>query len=90
MDPKPNPIMRLFTSSKALVMLGTAAGAFVLVSMDKITWEQAEKFLMVTVPAWMLAVGIEDGAKHMAGRSNAVKKAVEEAVKKASTPPPPA
>jgi hypothetical protein len=60
----PSPISRMLGSSKALVMLATMAGAFVLVMLGKLTWEQAERFLMVTVPAWMLAVGLEDAGKH--------------------------
>lgn len=71
-------------------MLATAAGAFVLVGIGKITWEQAERFLSVTVPAWMIAVGIEDAAKHVGGRSDAVKQLVaDEVQKKTSLPPPP-
>lgn len=90
MDPNnANPVLRLLKSSKALVMLGTAIGAFVLVGLGKISWDQVEKFLVVTVPAWMLAVGIEDGAKHMAGKTDAMRKAVADEVKK-SLPPPPA
>jgi hypothetical protein len=60
----PSPIVRMLSSSKALVMLGTMAGAIVLVTLGKITWEQAERFLTITVPAWMLSVGLEDAAKH--------------------------
>ena len=89
MNPNGNPLSRLFGSSKAIIMLATAAGCFALVGLGKVTWEQAEKFLTVTVPAWMLAVGIEDAAKHMSGKSDAVKKAVAEEVKKSLPPTPP-
>lgn len=87
---KLSPISRLFSSSKALIMLTTMVGAFVLVALNRLTWAQAQTFLAVTVPAWMLAVGLEDAGKHIgargAGKADSIAQVVEEAGKK--SPPP--
>jgi hypothetical protein len=71
MDPKPNPIKRLLGSSKALVVATALVLCFVGVYLGKLTWGQVEQFMTVTIPAWLLAVGLEDGAKHFARGRNA-------------------
>lgn len=84
---KTSPLARLLGSSKALVMLGTALGAFALVGLGKISWEQAREFLVVTVPVWIASVGIEDAAKHLAAPRQQAPRRPEEDERPASNEP---
>jgi len=67
-------IKRLLGSTKAMVMFGVTVLVFVGVYLNRISFEKAVSFLTVTLPAWLLAVGIEDAAqKHGAAQVEAVK-----------------
>lgn len=62
---KGNPIRRLLSSSKALVVLAISATSFAALWTGKATWQDVEGLLKWTVGPWLAAVGLEDAAKHV-------------------------
>jgi len=65
-----NPLVRLFSSSKALVVLAVTGACFAALFTGKATWEQIENLLRFVIGPWLLAVGVEDAAKHVASGMN--------------------
>ena len=60
MTPIVGPLVKILGSQKFVVLLLAAVACFALVMMNRITLEQAGAFMAVTLPAWMLAHGIQD------------------------------
>lgn len=82
-----NPITRLFTSSKALVMLFVVTAAYIGFFLGKTTWEQFSEFTKWIIGPWLIASGAEDVAKHISsGKVESQKLAIDYA--KTSNPPP--
>lgn len=69
-----NALSGLIQSRKSLIMILALVGSFVGVYMGRITWPQVQVFLTVTIPAWMIAMGIEDAAKKTADGKTEVAK----------------
>ncbi len=57
------PLVELLKSRKAIMLILSTVGVFVLVALGKVSWAQAVTFLTVTLPAWALAHGVEEGLK---------------------------
>jgi hypothetical protein len=57
-----NVVVRLLESRKFIFALLAMVGVFVLVALGRITWAEGVGFVTVTVPAFMIAVAIEDAA----------------------------
>ncbi len=99
MEQQQNPIARLLSSSKAIVVLGVAALSFLGLYLGKIQFAEVESFLKYVLITWLGAQGVEDAAKHLSTPkanaaanalvADAAASAVAAAVK-ASLPPPPA
>lgn len=60
MTPIVGPLVKILGSQKFVVLLLAAAACFTLVLLDRITIEQAGTFMAVTLPAWLIAHGIQD------------------------------
>jgi hypothetical protein len=87
MNPKTNPLAKLLSSSKALVVLAVTVASFVGLYLGKAQWSEVENFLKWMIPAWLFAAGAEDAAKHLAApRFEANRLAAEE--RKSNRPPP--
>lgn len=77
----PNPVTRLLSSSKALVVLAVTALAFGGLFAGRASWEQIESLLKWVLGPWLIAQGTEDAAK-------ALGNARVEVAKVNSVPPP--
>lgn len=87
----PNPVTRLMTSSKAIVMLFVITAAYIGFFLGKTTWEQFAEFAKWIIGPWMVASGAEDVAKHIAAgkvESSKVTTEGQKAIHSASIPPP--
>ena len=64
-----NPVVRLFSSSKFLVVLAVIAACFGAVVAGKADGYDAAFLLRWVLAAWLISVAIEDAAKHNAAGS---------------------
>lgn len=66
MTPIVGPLAKVLGSQKFVVLLLCGIACFVLFLMNRITLEQAGTFMAVTVPAWLIAHGLQDGLTNKA------------------------
>lgn len=60
------PFVRMLGSSKAIVMLLILSFSFLSLLLGKASWEQIENLVKWVFGSWVMAVGVEDAAKHVA------------------------
>jgi hypothetical protein len=61
-----NPLLRLLTSSKALVVMAVVASALAAFFTHRATWGEASDLVKYVLGAWLVAQGTEDAARHFA------------------------
>lgn len=88
-----NPLQRLLGSTKAIVTLLVIVCSFTALFLGRATWEQVVTLLQVSIPAWLAAQAIEDGAQKLAvPRMDAVKEVATsvatDVVQNSLRPPP--
>lgn len=70
MNRQNNPLVRLATSSKAIVVLAVTIATFIAFFAGRVAWHDAAEFLKWLLAPWLLAQGAEDAARNLAaGRS---------------------
>lgn len=58
-----NPIIRLVSSSKALVVLGVTTACFIALFAGKAQFHDITEFLKYIIGPWLVAQGLEDALK---------------------------
>ncbi len=86
--PTTSVFARILASRKAVILILIIVALTVLCALGRITSTQLLTFLTVTVPAWMLAQGFEDGMVKPAA-INAASAAADRAADPPPAPPAP-
>ena len=85
-----SPFVRMLGSSKAIVMMIVLSLSFLALMLGKATWDQVDNLVKWVFGSWVMAVGVEDAAKHVAkGKVDAANIDAASYVKAASLRPGP-